>query len=165
MATVTWQPVNGGELFNQPETGGSVSFTISGEAEVVDPVTGEPGTEPVTDYGYSLSPSDPAGILSITADSQGVTLEASSLVGLFPLQYIDYLLDGELQRVSAWDDLPEAAEDIIAFRPSDSQAKTFTLTVTGEVDGESVSEDFTFTITQDWTAGKERLQEEIDARR
>lgn len=165
MATATWSPTEGGQLFSLPETSGPIEYQFLATATAVDPITGEPAPVPVTDYDYELSPPDTVGILSISASSSGVTLQADTLGGLFPIQFIEYLMNGELYRVFHWDDLPESAEEVITFRPSTETEKSFTLTVTASADGEPIEQSWTLVITQDWTAGKERLQEEVNARR
>lgn len=165
MATATWSPTDGGQLFSLPETSGPIEYQFSAEATAVDPITGMPAPVPVSDYDYELTPSDTTGVFTFTVSSSGVTLQADTLSGLFPIQFIEYLLNGELYRVFHWDDLPESAEEVITFRPSTETEKSFTLTVTASADGEPIEQSWTLVLTQDWTAGKNRLQEEVDARR
>lgn len=165
MATATWSPTDGGQLFSLPEISGPIDYQFSSTATEIDPITGMPAPVPVTDYDYELSPPDPAGILSISASSNGVALHADTLIGLFSIQFVEYLLNGELYRVFDWNDVPDLAEEIIIFRPSTEIERSFTLTVTASADGEPIAQTWTLVITQDWTAGKVRLQEEVNARR
>lgn len=156
--TVTWSP-DSALLFTEPETATDIAYGVS--VAVVDD---EDPTLAVTGYAATISPEQT--LMSVTDGAGGVTVTASSLAGLFPLEFIDYLLGGELERVTRWDDLPPEAQDIIEFRPSSQVSTDFVLSVTATLsDATQVQRDFTLRITQDWTAGKLRLQEEVDARR
>lgn len=160
MREVTWTP-EPGVLFDLSELDGPVAYTIT--AEVLDEL-GVP--VPVLDYEVvSLTP--PAPVLTVTASPHGVQVSAESLAGLFPIQYLDYLLGGVLHRVYSWDDLPAETEAIVAFMPSTKVQETFTLKVRAILEHDpldAVEAEYTMTVRQDWTAGRNRLLEEINAR-
>lgn len=168
---VEWSPSEGGLLFVAPETGGLSPITLSATAEESAAASGADGEEPaptpvaVTGYAYQVAPPVPPSVLSIVAGAAGVTLSSPSLAGLFPIEHIDVLLGGQRLRVSDWDEIPAGAEDIISFRPGTSPGTTFALSVTAVAGGQPIAQTWSFTITRDWTAGKLRLQEEVNARR
>ncbi|HEX5678793.1 MAG TPA: hypothetical protein VFX91_12580 [Alcanivorax sp.] len=155
--TVTWTPAPG-ELFNLPETSTNVLYSVS--VSVSDDLN--PGLS-VTGYEANITPSQTILDLDTTGD---VTVSADSLAGLFPVEFIDYLLNGNIERVTRWDDLPAAAEDLIEYRPSSETAKTYTLNVTATLsDGSEEQAAYTMVVTQNWTTGRDRLVAEVNARR
>lgn len=156
--TVTWTPAPG-ELFRLPETATNISYGVS--VSVVDDT--DPGLA-VTGYQATITPEQT--VLDVATSGSGVTVSADTLSGLFPIQFLDYLLNGNLERVYRWDDLPAGAEDLVEYRPSSNTAVTFTLSVRATLnDSSQVSTDYTMTVTQDWTAGRDRLVAEVNARR
>lgn len=161
MAIVTWTPDPAEPLFSLPETATNINYLISATA------TDDLGAPlPVSNYRYTLSPTPAAPVLTITAGANGVNVTAASLAGLFGIVFIDYLLHGTLGRVFTWDDLPAEAEEIIEFRPLSDAERQYTLTVEADVQGEgTVQAAYTLEILQDWTAGRDRLVEEVNARR
>lgn len=161
--TVTWSP-EPGELFTLPETAEDVSHAITVEVEEEDAATGEPQVIAVEQYTGTVTPDQ--SVLAIGEGPDALTVSADSLVGLFGIDGIEYLLGGELGQADAWDELPAEAEEIVSFKPSTEVERTYTLTVTAHLeDGSQESADYDMIIQQDWTAGRDRLVEAVDARR
>lgn len=155
--TVTWTP-EPGELFRLPETSTDISYSVS--VSVTD--DGDPDLS-VTGYAATITPEQ--SILDVST-AGSVTVSADSLAGLFPIQFIDFLLNGVPGRVFSWEDLPAEAEDIIEFRPGSGVSVTFTMVVIATLsDASQVQATYTMTVTQDWTAGRDRLVMEVNARR
>ncbi|MCS4503894.1 hypothetical protein NYO91_07360 [Arhodomonas aquaeolei] len=161
--TVTWSP-EPGELFTLPETAEDVSYAITVEVEEEDAATGEPQVIAVENYTGTITPEQT--VMDIAGSADALTVSADSLVGLFPIESIEYLLGGELGEVDDWGDLPAEAEEVIAFKPSTDTEYTFTLDVTAHLeDGTTESASYELVVQQDWTAGRDRLKAEVDARR
>ncbi|MCO7216891.1 hypothetical protein [Halomonas sp. OfavH-34-E] len=161
--TETWTPAPD-VLFSLPETSGPVSTTISVAVEGVDPATGLP--EPVAVIGYRGSITPEQGVLAVAGGPGGLTVSATSLAGLFPIDFIDVLQDGQVVRVPDWGSLPASAEEVIEFRPSRDTTRAYRLDVIADLeDGGEAYTSYLIEIHQDWTAGRDRLKEEIDARR
>ncbi|PAU79239.1 hypothetical protein [Halomonas salipaludis] len=162
-ATETWTPPPD-LLFSLPETAGPVAFTISVEVEGVDPVTGEPAVVEVVGYRGSITPEQ--ALLAIEGDADGLTVSADSLAGLFPIEHIDYRQDGQVVRVPSWEQLPAEAEELIEYRPSRAQTRAYRLDVVADLaDGSEAYMSYLIEVHQDWSAGRDRLRSEIDARR
>lgn len=163
MPTATWSP-SPEVLFSLPETAGPVSTTISVEVEGVDPLTGEPAPIAVTGYEGSITPEQ--DVLIAEGGPDALTVRSPSLAGLFPIEFIDYLQDGQVVRAPDWESLPGSAEELIDFRPSQEQTRAFRLDVVASLsDGTEAYTSYLIEIHQDWTAGKDRLRSEVDARR
>lgn len=160
MLTATWTPPEG-VLFAEPETATGISYQIS--CSVVDAL--DP-TVTVTGYSASISPEPTVPVLTIAPSASGVSVTASTLAGLFGIQFIDYREGDQILRVLSWDDLPPGADDIVEFRPSADTVRDYALTVTAMLsDGRSVAAVYGIQIFQDWTAGRDRLVSEVNARR
>lgn len=158
MQTVIWTPPPG-PLFALSELATDVTYAVT--CSVVDE------TDPtLAVVGYRAIVTPEQSLLTVTAGASGVTVSADSLAGLFAIEFIDYLRDGQLARASSWEELPEDAEELVEFRPSREVSKVYLLTVTALLsdDTELVAE-YTMTVFQDWTAGRNRLVEEVNARR
>jgi len=163
MADAVWSP-SPGILFTEQETATGLSFRITCTIEA-DPAAVEPAPT-VTGYSVALSPAPEVDVLSINSDAEGVTVSSESLAGLFGIDFIDYWAGGQVVRVFSWDDLPEAAEEVVEFRPSHDKQRSYTLSVTALLsDGDSVTAAYKCVVLQNWTAGRDRLKEEVDARR
>lgn len=180
--TVTWTPAPG-VLFTHPETAHNisehVSVTVTGPAAPGGGTgdTGDTGDTggtggtggtgstliPVDHYSSSIAPTQ--SVLSISADVAGVTVSAPTLAGLFPIRYIDYRKNNATHRIYDWNALPPQCR-LVAFKPTTARQFTFTLTVTAHLtDGSTEQAAYSLIVTQDWTAGKIRLEAEVDARR
>ena len=163
MPTATWSPLPE-VLFSLPETSGPVSTAISVQVEGVDPLTGAPAPIAVTGYEGSITPEQ--GVLIVEGGPSELTIRSPSLAGLFPIEFIDYLQDGQIVRAPDWESLPESAEELVDFRPSREQTRAFRLDVIANLaDGTQAYTSYLIEMHQDWTAGKERLRSEVDARR
>lgn len=163
MPTATWSP-SPEVLFSLPETAGPVSTAISVQVEGADPLTGAPAPIAVTGYQGSITPEQE--VLSVEGSASGLTISSQQLAGLFTIDFIDYLQDGQIVRIPDWDSLPESAEEVIDFRPSQEQTRAFRLDVIADLaDGTQAYTSYLIEIHQDWTAGKDRLRSEVDARR
>ncbi|MDW0357808.1 hypothetical protein Q8G38_00600 [Halomonas venusta] len=163
MPTATWTP-SPEVLFSLPETAGPVSTTVSVQVEGVDPLTGAPAPIAVMGYQGSITPEQE--VLIVEGDASGLTISSQQLAGLFTIDFIDYLQDGQIVRIPDWDSLPESAEEIVDFRPSQEQTRAFRLDVIADLaDGSQVYTSYLIEIHQDWTAGRDRLRSEVDARR
>ncbi|WMC11766.1 hypothetical protein PU634_05205 [Oceanimonas pelagia] len=165
--TVEWLPAPG-LLFKAPETAGGISHRI--RCVIIPTPAGEDGEDPepppeVVGYRAIIEPAPPVPVLELAVSGQGVTLSAQTLAGLFGIDFIDYLQDGVIARVTSWGALPAQAEQVIEFRPSRLTSRSYLLQVTAELtNGEREQASYTLTITQEWTAGRDRLKEEVNAR-
>jgi len=163
MAEVVWSPAPG-VLFEEPETARGLSFHISCSV-VVDPVALEPAPT-VTGYRAALTPEPGAPVLQVSVSASGINVTSAALAGLFGIEFIDYWIDGRVVQVKRWEDLPEAAQEVVEFRPSRTSQKTYTLSAAALLsDGTESRAGYQCTIQQDWTAGRDRLRREVDARR
>lgn len=167
--TITWLPLPG-PLFSKPETATGIDYIILCQIVALppDPLSLTP-VEPVPvveSYSIATSPEPPSGILTIMASAAtGVHVSAEKLSGLFGIEFIDYLQNKVIARIADWNDLPAEAEEIVEFRPSSEQFKQYTMTITAELSNKTTeSAGYTMTITQEWTAGRDRLRKEINAR-
>lgn len=158
MQTVIWTPPPG-PLFALSELATDVAYAVT--CSVVDE------TDPtLAVVGYQAIVTPEQSLLTVTAGSSGVTVSADSLSGLFSIEFIDYLRGGQLARASSWEELPEDAEELVEFRPSREVSKVYLLTVTALLsDNTELVAEYTMTVFQDWTAGRNRLVEEVNARR
>lgn len=176
--TVTWTPVPG-VLFTKPETATGVAVHVSvtvteqaapGGAGSTGATasagsTGSPAAKPIAVDHYTAAISPAQDVLTIGTDAGGVTVSAATLAGLFGIRHIDYRKDNRLHRVYDWGDLPQQCR-LVAFKPSADTQATYTLTVTAHlVDGTTERATYTMIITQNWTAGRIRLEAAVDARR
>ena len=167
--TVTWSPL-AGLLFSKPETATGINYTILCQIIALppDPMALTPA-EPVPvveSYVVSISPAPPSGILTITDNATaGVHVSAEKLSGLFGIEFIDYLQNKAITRITDWNDLPAGAEEIVEFKPSGEQSKQYTMAITATLSNK-ITESVTYTmiITQEWTAGRDRLRKEVNAR-
>lgn len=118
----------------------------------------------VTSYAYSISPAYPLGIWSINSSlSEGVTLHASSIAGFFPIEFVHYLDNGQSIFADFWHEVPMGSE-IVEFRPSTLRTFTYSLTVTATTSSGAVySITLDMTVEHDWTPGKLKLLEYVDA--
>lgn len=163
MATETWSPPPN-VLFSLAETAGPVAAVITVEVEGVDELTGEPAPVAVLGYRGSITPEQE--ILAVTGGPDGLAVSAASLAGLFPIDFIDYREQGQLSRAPSWEALPASAEEVVEFRPSRDAARAYRLDVIADLaDGSEAYMSYLIEIRQDWSAGRDRLKEEIDARR
>jgi hypothetical protein len=163
MATAVWSPPPG-ILFSEQETAKGLSYRITCSIEA-DPAAVEPAPT-ITGYSVALNPTPEVDVLNIDVEAAGVTVSSESLAGLFGIDFIDYWVNGQVVRVFAWDDLPETAEEIVEFRPSHDKQRSYTLKVTALLsDGGSETAAYDCIVLQNWTAGRDRLKEEVDARR
>ncbi|MBJ7550742.1 hypothetical protein [Marinomonas ostreistagni] len=130
---------------------------------VVKLIADDEETGSVIDYSYSISPAYPQGILTITADEDGVRITAPSLAGFFPIEFVHYLQDGESVFADFWHDVPMGSE-IVEFRPSTLRTFTYSLTVAATTSsGTEYSTTLDMTVEHDWTPGKLKLLEYVDA--
>src|SRR5690625_4320160 len=163
MREATWTP-NPGELFRLPETARQVAYPVSVVVEESDPAGGAGAPVPVLGYQGVITPEQP--VLSVTDTGEALTVSAETLAGLFPIDGIDYLLAGVLERAISWDTLPNEAEEIVAFKASTDRERAYVLAVTAQLaDGSEVGAEYSLIVQQDWTAGRDRLKEATDARR
>lgn len=166
---VLWLPMPG-LLFREPETATGIAHRIECQVLPLPPAGDDEADEPdpppeVTGYRASLSPAPQVAVLDITADAGGVSVAADNLAGLFGIEFIDYLRNGGIARITRWDDLPASAEEIIEFRPSRLRSRTYQLLIAAELsDGSEELASYTIIIDQNWTAGRDRLKEEMNAR-
>lgn len=131
---------------------------------VVKLIADDEETDSVTGYSYSISPAYPQDILTITTSSEeGVRITAPSLAGFFPIEFVHYLHDGESVFADFWHDVPLGVE-IVEFRPSTLRTFTYSLTVTATTSSGAVySTTLDMTVEHDWTPGKLKLLEYVDA--
>lgn len=118
----------------------------------------------VTSYAYSITPAYPLGIWSINSSlSEGVILHANSIAGFFPIEFVHYLDNGQSIFADFWHEVPMGSE-IVEFRPSTLTTFTYKLHVTGYTsDGGAHHITLYMTVIHDWTPGKLKLQECVDA--
>lgn len=156
-----WTPDNSALWFARPETDTSVNevISISSDDAVVEKV------EFSIDSDYEL----PKQVI-IEASNSGVTLTAPDLEGLFPIIAIRYLRHGVAGECYHFDDLPADAEDVLEYRKNPSRRKHFYLTVTATESALSPTSSgtetkiFEFAIDANYTPGRDRLVEEVNAR-
>lgn len=154
-----WSPAPG-SLFTLPETATSVSHSISLS------ITDDGGGTPPTVVGYSVTVTPEQSVVSVSSSPSGVVLSAAALAGIIPIQFVRYLLDGAEGEVYEWGDLPAAAEEVTGFQPSNDPSRIWSVEVVANLsDSTTRSASYTFTVTNDWTAGRDRLVSEVDARR
>lgn len=152
-----WEPADD-LLFSLPETAGPVQFTIA--------ATPGEGDSPPVGYSFAFEGAPPP-VLTVTTGPDGVTVAAQSLAGLFPPEYLDYWADYRVERVAGWEALPGPGEapDLVAFQPSGERVREYRLTVTAGESPGGPSKTYRLEVTQDWTAGRDRLLSEVAARR
>lgn len=167
--TITWSPL-AGTLFSKPETATGINYIILCQIIALpsDPLAITPA-EPVPvveSYVASISPAPPSGILTVTASiTTGVHISAEKLSGLFGIEFIDYLQHKVITRITNWSDLPAGAEEIVEFKPSSEQSKQYIMDITAMLSNKTTeSATYAMIITQEWTAGRDRLRQEVDAR-
>lgn len=138
-----------------------VSASVTASAEAGE----EGGAAPSVTVTYEADPEMPAQI-EITASGDTVSVSVPDWNGVFPPEGIDYLLGDQLNTADDWDDLPEAAREVIEFRPHSTPIYQFWLTVHAtSSEGDSESETYTIEVICDYTPGRDTLQEAVDARR
>lgn len=163
MATETWTPPPD-VLFSLPETGGPVSFAITVDVQGVDPVTGEPAPIAVTGYHGSVTPEQ--DVVEVKGGPAGLSVTAGSLKGLFPIVSVRYREGDSVITVPDWDSLPESADEVVTFKPGTEATRAYRLDVTADLaDGSEAYMSYLMEIHHEWTAGRDRLKEEVDARR
>lgn len=131
----------------------------------LEPDEGELNT--VTGYQYSIYPPPPSGILTISTggDIDGILITAPTLGGLFPIEFVDYLENGDVIRVDEWSKVPLGVE-IVEFRPSLLVKFEFTLTVIATtLLGAEYIASYKMIVLHDWTPGQIKLLEYVDASR
>lgn len=101
----------------------------------------------------------------VSVDGDTLTVSIDSLEDLFPVESIQYLLAGELGECFTWGDLPEAAEQIISYRPSGVSLRTYSLLVEAVTDLSTEAAEYTITVTANYDTGKLLLVEAVNARR
>lgn len=160
---VAWSPVPP-VLFQLPETAGGIEHEITATVQETDPITGLPAPVAVTGYRGDLSPEQE--LIAVAGGTASLIVSAATLAGLFPFDSLEYLQAGDLKQATTWAALPDSAEDLVAYRPSRIAERAYTLTVTATLaDGSEESAAYALVILQDWSAGRDRLREEVDARR
>jgi|SRR5699024_5053042 len=165
MNSITWTPAPG-PLFTLPETAGPISYAIQAALAAPEPDGNGAGGTPPSIERYSAAISPAQTLFDTSASASGVTISAASLAGLFPIARIDYLQHATLHTIDTWDALPAGPAELIAFKPSAARETVFTLTVTAHLSDASAHQaEYSLSVQQDWSAGRERLQEEVDARR
>lgn len=153
---VLWAPVNA-LLFSLPEIFGPISFHIS--CNVIAP-------DGVKAVSYSARFKQGGELFNLEVNANGVTVSAESLSGHFRINFIDYQKDLAVARVTAWEDLPSDADEIIEFSPSRKAVSTYSLFVEATLsNGENFEFTYTLEVLQDWTAGRDKLQGEVNGRR
>lgn len=165
---VVWTPDPGTPLFVLFETA-SGPFVWTIQAQIETPEDGAIGggmlNVSVLRYSGSIKPNQ--DLLTIIGGDDALTVTAETLIGLFPIVFIDYLTDdGDLKRIDDWDALPNEAREVVEFRPSDLRKYIFTLTAQAELSNGSIeTADYSLIVLHDWTPGRDRLVAEVDARR
>lgn len=130
-------------------------------------VTAE-GFDSVSDWSYEASPELPDDV-EITPAGETWTLSWDYVAGLFPMIGITYRHDDELSEVVEWDEVPEAAEEIIRMEanPANKREYSVTITATGTAAGQpaSASRTYTVQVLHQYDHNQQTLKEEVDARR
>lgn len=150
-----------GHLWTRPETDRDISEKIGLSVSL-----GE-----ILAVSHAIAPDDLPSQIVISSDLSGTTLSGPDLLGCFPIVEIGYLLDQRPGVVTDFNDIPPAAEDITSYRKLIAPPKRYNLTVTvvwRDFDTQrDVTEirDFQFYILPNYTPGRDRLVEEVDARR
>jgi len=119
----------------------------------------------IAGYAHAWSQPMPSQV-EVSANANGAKLAAPNWIGTFRDIQIDYLKNGQPGQCAEWDDLPVDAEDVYAYRPPALAEIKPILTVTALFeDGAQEQASYEFTIRFNHTPGRDRLKEEVDARR
>ena len=161
-----WTPENAAPLVEATEDERDIVATVEVEAPIPE---GELEPDEIVDLSWSASPPFPSQFdvsVSLMGSTASLTLTIPHFAGYFPILELRYLLDGVEGVCFAWEDLPEAAEDVIAYRPDPAGVKETVLTVTASFEtAPQESRDYVIRVTADYSLGRDALVEAVDARR
>lgn len=161
---VVFSPLSGTTIIDTDEAQTNVSALVS-----ISVLTGDD----ITDVSWSVTPALPPQAVvetDIAVDGESATLTVTfpDFIGVVPIIAIDYLLNGVLGTVTSWNDVPEAAEQIISYEKSITGPMVHTLSVdvteTGSDPG-ITSASFTIRVEPNYDAGRDALIAAVDARR
>jgi len=154
--TAIWAPLPDMPLISAQEDERDVSASITVSVEAPDAV------EVLT---WSASPELPSQtVVSIAGASLSILFPHFG--GVWPIHEIRYLRYGKVGVCAAWADLPDEAEDVIAYRKDASGMRTIMLSVTATLQDSSVeTKIYRIDLYPNYTPGRDALQEAVDARR
>ncbi len=120
----------------------------------------------ITGYACTVSPDTLDGLV-VAASASGVAISApDGLAEAFPMIDLEYQINRAEFHITKWEDLPQEADEMIAYHPDPSSQRDWTITVTAELsDGTSETGAFVLRLLQNFDPGKEALKEAVDARR
>ena len=139
------------------EGGGEDAGGESGAAEPAPTITG---------YEAEVSPSKPAG-LRVDISSAGIVVSAPEAVPTaFPFVDLEYQIRRETFHCKTFEELPDEADEVIAFAPDPAGSKDWTLTATANLsDGTRHTAAFVLRLLQSFDTGRDQLVEAVNARR
>lgn len=152
-----------GPWWLRPESDRNVVETISVR---IPPNHGE-----IVQVSHVMTADDLPDQVVVASDLTGTTLTAPTLLGLFPILEIWFLRDGALGVAADFDDVPDEAENIISYRKLIGEPRRYDITVTvlwqerDNTQRQTESRAFYFIVVPDYTPGRDRLVEEVNARR
>lgn len=151
-ATITWTPNPAEPLLDVMDTTAPVAVQVSVTSD-------DPQTDPEI-TGYQVEPPLPPQV-DVSISGNTLDLIAPHWSGTFSPVAIEFLREGQLQIAPDWDALPADAEELIAFFASATAVIEYQLSITS-TEGAEI---YTVRLTHDYTTGRDRLKEEVDARR
>lgn len=157
-AHVAWSNRQIAASVNPISTGGGEGG--EGGGGVVEP----PPT--ITGYDATVSPSTPSG-LNVEVSNAGIIVSApDALPTVFPFVDLEYQIKRETFHCKTFEELPDEADEVIAFVPDPSGRKDWTITATVNLsDGTRHSAAFVLRMLQNFDTGRDQLVEAVNARR
>ena len=125
----------------------------------------------IVSVAHDITPTELPDQIDLFSDLTGTTFSAPHLEGLFPILEIKFLNAGVMGDVVDFDDVPDAAENLISYRKLISGPKRYDVTVTVVWEERDTNRrhtetrPFYFIIVPNYSPGRDRLVEEVNARR
>lgn len=121
----------------------------------------------VTGYTHSIIGSEPLNDLVVTTSLTGVNVSApNALPNAFPAVDIQYEIGNIQYHVKKFSELPSNLEELIAYRPCQANTKEWTFRVVATfVGGTTQTADYIIKIYTDYSSGKTKMLEVINASR
>lgn len=153
--SATWTPTNATPLIEaqEDETSVSAQITVTPEAPAL-----------LSGLAWEASPAlPPQAVVTVSGDTLQVFFP--DFDGMWPIE-VQYLLDTVPGAVTDWAELPEAAEDVYAYRKEPSGMRVFELVVTASFDtAPDEVQAYQIVLFPNYTPGRDALVGAVDARR
>lgn len=156
-----WTPESGPPWFDRLET----------ETDIVERIAIISDDATVLAVTHEISPATLPEQIEIVSDTTGVTLTAPHLLGAFPIRIIRYRRHRVEGQCTDFDDLPQDAEEVFEYRKDPNSPRIYMLTVSATESPESLTGSgqeirvYEFILRANYTPGRDRLKEAVDARR